>query len=583
MSISKTGGNSETPTAGITAPWKADAEFEEKSSSPSMWSRPPWSWLISIRVGIVLLAILTVASIVGTVIDPLERAQRLVFYTWWYKGLLVVLSVNMVFATLRTIGRRLLAPLKTWIRRSPQYFDTANPGASVPYDGDAVKVAEALRRHGYAAVAEGDFGYGIKGRLGRWGAPISHVGLIAILLSGFAASWVAKEGYIQQYEGRSVSTMRMRGEDDKEVPLGYEIRIDDFETGFFPRTRIPSHYISTITATKGDRVLYHGKVEVNHSPVIEGWAFHQTSFELADGPRYRVRIESKDLGAPVEMELSPGQVRPVPGMKGVTAGLMGGASPSWKVFKDGAMVAQGSATGSGSGATTSYRYRVSVEEAESGTAVGTYTLDLNKAVSLGKGDDGAETTLIADQFQPDFVIGPERTITSRSNQLNNPALHVAIRQGEKEIASQWLFGRDDMKGMMHAAAGKYKLELVEVEEAKANPTDAAAEPTAAPEWNVTILEKVPLYITLLSTSRNPLIPVIYGACGLMMLGLMIGFFTPRKEVWFRVNAKKNLLQVAAAYRYSREELDGSLRAVVKELTGGCVPRSGGENPGAARE
>jgi len=556
-----------TPATGAATRGKGDQDFRDTTAAESIWNRTPWNWLVSLRVGIVLLAILTLASIFGTLIDPLERAQKLVFYTWWFKGLLLLLTVNMVCATLRTLSRKVLPPLSTWIRRNPQFFEAAEPSASLRFEGNADTVASALRRHGFETVATGDYGYAIKGRLSRWGTLIAHFGFVVVLLSGFAASWVAREGYIQIVEGQSTDSLVLRGDEQKEIPLGCTVRVDDFETGFFPRTQIPSHYVSTITATKNGKTLYHGPVEVNHSPVIEGWTFHQTSYqEFPRGQRYKVRIESETLENPVELDLSPGQIRQIPGVEGGTVSLTRSAPLRWEVAKGDEVVAEGK-LGSAAGASASgYQLR-------------------------------------ADQFEPDFVMGQNRTITSRSDKLNNPALHIELLDGGQVVASQWLFGREDMKAMMHGgndlfqfellrvtgAAGHYIFEVAVDDAQSGTPVghfsfglneavslgvgegpetaDTASGESDPSLWTVSIVDRVPLYSTLLTLSRNPLIPVIYGACTLMMVGLGVGFFLTRKEVWFRINPKKNLLQVAAAYRYSREEFDAGMKHILQELTG----------------
>ena len=61
--------------------------------------------------------------------------------------------------------------------------------------------ASAFRARGFRVFVEGGEGYAIKGLLGRWGAPISHLGFILVLLGGFASAWFAREGGVWLLEG----------------------------------------------------------------------------------------------------------------------------------------------------------------------------------------------------------------------------------------------------------------------------------------------------------------------------------------------------------------------------------------------
>jgi cytochrome c biogenesis protein ResB len=550
---------SQTPKA-KGKPLPANPRTESVENPSDFWNQTWWRWLFSIRVGIVLLACLTVASIAGTLIAPLERAQKVVFYSWWYKTLLVALAVNMSCATIRTISRRVLPPLRTRIRRSPQYFAETQPSTELKgYRGDAEQVADAFRKKGFAVATEGNFGYAIKGRLGRWGAPISHLGLIVVLLSGFASNWFAKEGYVQVLEGQQTDSMRLRTDPPEQVPLGFTIRVDDFETDYFPRTQIPSKFVSTVTVLDKQQVLYQGPVEVNHSPRIHGWSIHQTSYqEVPQWGRFRIAVSHRDGEEPSVLELSPGQKRSVPGLPGITVQMNDRPPLRWELANMGDPVAQGTF----------------------GSA----------------GDAEGPVQLRAERFEPDFVIGPNREISSRSQELNNPALQVVLLSGGQEIDRQWLFGRQDMKSMMHAGASDFEMELqgvegdpgervfhVDVRDKQTKVSlghfdlslgdtvqvteEAPAAPAAEDQspWDVELLEKTPGYVTVLSLSRNPMIPIIYTGCGFMMLGLLVAFFVLKKEVWFRLDPRSNFLQVAATYRYSRMEMDPHTQAALDLL------------------
>lgn len=526
----------------------------------SIWYRNPWKWFFSLRVGIVLLTILTFASIAGTMIAPLERAQAVVFYTWWYKLLLLGLAVNMSCATVMTVIQKLLPSRIINVHQKRGFYETAQLAEKRDFAGGIEDVATAFKRAGFHVRTDGSAGAARSGWYGRLGGPVSHAGLVIVLLAGFASSWVAKEGVVQIPEGASTNTMTLRGGDDQQqVPLGFTLTVNDFATGYFPRTRIPSHFTSDITAASATGHLFSGIVEVNDSPNINGWYVHQTSYqELERLVRHEVDVVAPGSEKPIRVEASPGQKLAIPGVSGAT--LEFDKMMKWTVRgDDGATIAGGGVQGHAHGSTLS---------------------------------------LVADRYEPDFVLGADRQITSRTQEPNNPALRVTLLSDGAPAARQWLFSREDMKSFSHSSDNHFSMELVEVtsengaakftvevgdghsgasigrvtvalgEEvtlSSAEEPTKAATPAVETGWNVTVGKRVPAYATVLTLTRNPAIPIIYGGCLLMMVGLVLGFFIRRRDVWFLVDAENRCLHIAAHYRHPAERLDGATRAALAVL------------------
>ncbi|MCB2153776.1 cytochrome c biogenesis protein ResB [bacterium] len=527
------------------------------------YNRPPFKYFFSLHIGISILILLTIASIYGTLIPELAEAQAKVYYSWWYKGLLLALALNMGCATCLNIVQRIVPLLKPRFQKAPGFYKTAKTSASVAYEGNAEGVAAAFRRKGYKTFVEGNFGFARRGFFSRFGAPISHAGLIIVLLGGFASSFVAKEGVVQQFEGGETNQLMLTvggDEENEKYDLGFTVRIDDFDTDFFPQTRIPSHFISTVTFLEDGKAPRTENVEVNNSPVIDGWIFHQTSYQTYEQyTRYTLAVEHPDLAEPASIELSMGQSRSIPGLDGMEIGLHTGMPPNWYITKGGETIETG---------------------------------------SLGAGSSSGHLMVTAEQFEPHFVIGPDGVATSRSEELENPALKVTLRDGTQVIASQWLFGREDMKAFSHSQGGAYAMDLSDIHKEggkwhfnvaitqnssgvplgtvhfgvgdtraiAVGATSSDEEEKPADEWNVTLAGTGPMYATVLSVTRNPAIHPIYFGCGLMMVGLLVAFFIRRKDVWFMVDPNAKQLSVAAVYRHPREELDPQTNSVVKHLS-----------------
>ena len=534
-----------------------------------LWHTSPWKWLFSLQTGITLLLLVTVASICGTLIDPLEKAQALVYYTWWYQLLLLALAASMVCTTVRTMIEKTIPSLRIRFRDPHESRAPGRPSLTIPFSGNAEAVAQAFRKRGFGVATQGPLGYAWKGRITRLGSPISHLGIVIILLGGFLAAWVSREGVVDIAEGEETSEMQLRSSPDQPVSLGFTLRCEDFETGFFPKTRIPSKYISSLTILGSQNAIRTGVVEVNRSMVVNGWTIHQSSFmEIPKASRFLLEIGKKDLPASMTLELSPGQTRPLPGTAHSEISLSDRFPYPWTLTTQDGDKSQGVLLRNAKG----LRVRV-------------------------------------DNFVADFVMGADRKVASRSDELNNPAAHITVMEGDREILSQWLFAREDLKGMMHRGDGAaYEFDLAKVsrdgakmrfdltmkdtreggsvraiqlglnEETaiaadRADSAGASGEkedlppdqPAGGAEWRVSVVKAVPAYRTILTLTRNPALPIIYGGCGIVMAGLLLVFLMGRKEIRFRADEQKKLLHVVGIYRHPREDFDGTTAGILERL------------------
>jgi len=534
-----------------------------------------FTWLSSLRVGIVLLVLLALASIAGTLIEDLERAQAVVYYTWWYKALLLALAVNMACATWRNASTKVLHANRPHFQHQRFFFEGIQPSATIPFHGTPEEVAAHLRDAGHRVYVDGQAGFATRGQWSLWGAVLAHVGFIVVLFSGFLTSWFAQEGFVQLMEGHQTSTMKLRqtGGDPVDHPLGFVLGLEDFDTAYFPQTRMPAYFRSTISArTREGLPPENALVEVNTSPVFGGWSIHQTSYQAVPQlPRYEVAVQHEDAKSSTTLEFSPGQARPVPGYPGAYLRLVSAAPFRWEVVQNGVKI-QESTTNAASGAT--------------------------------------KLLLETRRFEPDFVMDKDRRITSRSEEAKNPALQVAVVEDGRDIQVQWLFGSPRLKAMMHGSEGAYNFDLKEVtgeagawmctvevtekesglpvgaftlapgestvlrEAAAAPVSEAPPEPTGP--WTVSFVRPVEGHLSVLSLSSNPIIPLIYAASALMMIGLLIGFFVVRRRVWFLVQPKTGTLLLAAAYRLATDQFDPQTQRVLDRLQVVVSPTPSGE-------
>jgi cytochrome c biogenesis protein len=534
-----------------------------------LWHTSPWKWLFSLQTGIALLVLVVLASICGTFIKLPEKAQALVYHTWWYQLLLLALAVNMVCTTLRTVIEKTIPSFRIRFRDPHESRAPGRPSQTIPFSGNAEAVAQAFRKRRFGVVTQGPLGYAWKGRITRLGSPISHLGIVIILLGGFLMSWVSREGVVELAEGEETSEMWLRSAPDQPVSLGFTLRCDDFETGFFPKTRIPSKYISSLTILGSQNAIRTGVVEVNRSMVVNGWKIHQAEFtEIPGASRFLLEVGKKDLPASVTLELSPGQTRLLPGMAHAGISLGDKFPYPWTLTaQDG-----GKSRGTLFPENTVLRFDLTMKDPKGDSPLRTIRLGLNEETTIAPdqpdGSGNAKGLRVrVDSFVADFVMGADRKVTSRSDELNNPAAHITVMEGNKEVLSQWLFAREDLKGMAHRGDGAaYEFDLAKVSRVASKKEDLPPEqPGGGAEWRVSVVNTVPAYRTILTLTRNPALPIIYGGCGIVMAGLLLVFLMGRKEIRFRADERKKLLHVVGIYRHPTEEFDGTTAGILERL------------------
>ena len=513
------------------------------------------------RVGLVLLALVTLASIAGTLIAPLERAQEIVYYNWWYLGLLLLLATNISCVTIRSLLTRVLPSRRPRFMRDPESYKTSATGSAIAFEGRISEAAEAFRRRGFRVHVDREYGFAVRGWINRWGATVAHLGIVVVLLAGFSSKWFAEEGRVRLVEGGQTDRMFQTHPARGEVELGFTLRCDDFETAVYPKTNIPSKYVSTVSVKEAGKSVITAPVEVNRSLTVQGWTLHQTSFEeLPGGKRLRLALSHpQTLPTTVTLELTPGQARPIPELKGAQALLHEGSQMHWAIAD----------------------------------------ADGSLGHSLLEGMTPPSLRLIAQQFEPDFVIGENKQVSSRSQEMKNPALHVILREGSKVVFNHWLFGREDLKGMGHDKESHYQVDLAGVEgqgddrrfhvivkhkgaeqalgefdlalgkeetvQSGENLAPSEPEPMDSGGWIVRLDGTEPLYATILSLTRNPMIPIIYVGCSLMMAGLLLAFVTRRREIFFWLDEKERMLRIVGVYSQPSDGLDRATKAVLSHL------------------
>ncbi|MGZ5498227.1 MAG: cytochrome c biogenesis protein ResB [Candidatus Aminicenantales bacterium] len=400
--------------------------------------RSAWKFLSSIKLAIVLIILLTVASIVGTLIPQgrsvaeysarygslsgLFTALRLtrLYQSVWYLALLLLFAANTIVCTLSRLGpkwRRVFhaapeadAKSVTSMRASARFRLPLTLAAARD------RVTRRLRARRYR-VDESAKGEKIsllarKRRLGWFGSDVVHLGLLVIIAGGFTSGLGSRRAELSLTDGQTA-----------DVPhAAFQLRLDKFDTEYYPQGGVKD-WKSTVSVIEGGAPVLTRIIEVNEPLTYKGISVYQQSYGW-DWTRSRVVLELRKPGDPAVLK--------------------------------------------------------------------TMTLDVGQSAAVESPD---VTSVVVRRFVPDFVIGEGNEIQSRSEDPNNPAALVEAWKGEERVFSGWIFakfpdfgqghGNDPMSGARTAAAAdapKLAVILKDYSAAPYSVLEAAQDPGANLIW-----------------------------------------------------------------------------------------------------
>ena len=265
--------------------------------------------LANLRLAIVLLLTIAVASISGTVI---EQGQSLVYYqqnypedpalfgflswkvilalglnqvyhTAWFYALLVLFGASLIACTYTNQIPRLKSARNWKYYRKPRQFNKL--ALSTDVDAQAFEaLPELLKGKWFLVHQEDDVLYARRGIIGRIGPIVVHVSMLLILAG---AIWGSLSGFFAQEmipQGRAVKVTNVfdRGPfSDRQIPTDWGIQVNRFWIDYAPDGHIDQFYsdLSVIDdeGTELDRQTIHVNKPLRH----KGVTFYQADWDIA--------------------------------------------------------------------------------------------------------------------------------------------------------------------------------------------------------------------------------------------------------------------------------------------------------------
>lgn len=290
-----------------------------------MKALPRLAALISdLRLAIVLLLVIAIASGVGTAIPQRETAEfyhRLydpqpwlgllpgegvlalqldhIYSSGWFLGLLAWLALALLLCSWRRQWPALRASLRWIDYRKPRQLSKLSLAESLATDQPAAsleKLGQLLEGKGWQIRRQGDRLAARKGLLGKVGPLLVHAGMVVLMLG---AAWGAVAGQrAEQYlaPGRSLELMDSRGSSKLTLAL------DNFSIQRDPAGR-PEQFTSQLRILEGDgsggSLLKQAQISVNHPLRFQGvtlyqadWALAAISLQLGRSPLLQLPLQS---------------------------------------------------------------------------------------------------------------------------------------------------------------------------------------------------------------------------------------------------------------------------------------------------
>lgn len=210
--------------------------------------------LTSVRLTLGLFLAIALLSAIGTLQRPEDGRYELFFQNPFFRFLLVLLAINMLVCTIKTIRRNLQD-------RHRHFATLANPPASRwTLSATGANIVEGLRRKGYLVQEEDGRVLAQRHLAGRWGSTIVHLSCLLIMVGALSSS-LGFVGTIHLYNGdKTDSYFDWASQGDH--PLGFEFRLDQFEPIYYPielqfvaLDPATGQELATLTTREGETVL----------------------------------------------------------------------------------------------------------------------------------------------------------------------------------------------------------------------------------------------------------------------------------------------------------------------------------------
>ncbi len=272
-----------------------------------------WDLFASVKLAVVIFSLIALTSMVGTVIEqnvePEKNIQVLIkifgvghetahsiygvldslgfmnmYHSWWFVTFLLLFAANLIVCSLDRLPRILKLVRETIRPLSMEHLEKMSIRKSFAIKGKASgsreDVSSAIGKIGFKPVessAENGFQFRAeKGNFTRLGVYITHMSILIILAGAIIGLKFGFNAVLNLPEGETTSVAyKDRG---TEVPLGFQLRCDNFEVEYYGDSDMPKSYKSWLTVLQDGKEVLKKVISVNDPLSYGGITFYQSSY-----------------------------------------------------------------------------------------------------------------------------------------------------------------------------------------------------------------------------------------------------------------------------------------------------------------
>ena len=263
-----------------------------------------WDFFCSLKLTIILLLLLAVTSIIGTVIPQNASASEYIrrygqsnfelfvklqftdmYGSTWFVALLGLFCVNLICCSIKHFPRTWKFFKEPTRVPSPATLKNSKNKLEVSSSDSTDEVTDRIRialEKNFAKTVRTDIDgkiylFAQKGIFSRLGAYMTHISIIVILIGAIIGNVFGFKAFVNIPEGGSTTHVMTR-DGSQRIPLGFEVRCDNFDVEFYPDTRRPMLYASDLVILKDGVEVYEKRITVNDPLFYEGIIFYQSSY-----------------------------------------------------------------------------------------------------------------------------------------------------------------------------------------------------------------------------------------------------------------------------------------------------------------
>lgn len=318
------------------------SDFAKASSKPGLLRPGAFGFLGSLELALALVILLALACLAGALI-PQNQAPQLylekfgprwwayftalgftdLFYSLWFRGLLLVFGFNLLFCTLERLPR-------AFKKAAPFRPDQIRPRQLGPHQWQAElepppgldPAAWRGRVIGLAAQAAGPLKekraawgrlyWADRGRFSPLGPYLIHLSLLLFLAAALVGQIWGYSGFLTLAEGESSPLVEGR-RPARGLRLPFEIALDKFHLDLHPADpggRTVDEYRSQVVIAEPGGRVRRAEIKVNHPLTHQGIIFYQSSYSRFGGV---IHLEAQGPeNRQVHLDMRPGQAQVLP-------------------------------------------------------------------------------------------------------------------------------------------------------------------------------------------------------------------------------------------------------------------------------